>query len=80
MTDADDIPTRVVRASSRERQAATAFRCGESITEIAACLGVSVTDAEAWLDSNRLPEVCQTITRSDTHRNTTRSKKKKARP
>jgi hypothetical protein len=66
-----------IRVSQRERQAATAFRCGEPITEIAACLGVSVTDAEAWLDSDRLAEVCQTITRSDTHRNTRNNRKHK---
>jgi transposase len=61
----DDIPTRVVRVSQRERQAATAFRCGESIIEIAACLGVSASDAEAWLDSDRLAEVCQAMRTKD---------------
>ncbi len=76
MTD-DDIKTRSVRVTQRERQAATAFRCGEPIAEIAACLGVSIVDAETWLDSDRVGEVCQTITRSDTHRNTTRAKKKR---
>ena len=63
--------------TQRERLAACAFRAGETLAEIAAILGVTTEEAAAWLDSPRIDEACQGVTRSDTHRNTTKTKQRK---
>jgi hypothetical protein len=72
-----DTNTRAVRVTQRERQAAAAFRSGEAINEIAACLGVTADAANEWLDSDRFVEVCQAMRTNDPPR---RGRPRKQRP
>jgi predicted ArsR family transcriptional regulator len=57
--------TTTLRITQRERQAAQAFRAGDTINEIAAVLGTTAEQANEWLDSPRLAEVCLAMRQHD---------------
>lgn len=57
--------TRTFTVTQRERQAARAFRAGDTLEEIAAVLGTTPAEADAWIDSPRFADVCLAMKQHD---------------